>query len=1117
MADNITTLGLDISSFGPEKEATLNRFIQLFGILDKYDGKVYNPIMGEGLVAFNNSVQETNKLLFDMNSRISTLNTSTRSTSVSTKQLTAEEAAQKVQLQETNKQLIEQAKQQNSLVQARLNSRKVLKAQFDAETAEAKQREADSKLIAAMQRKQSEDSVAAAKSLEKAKKQQEDATQSNIRASQKEDQANKVLLNDYALLKLALQDQAVSYSNLYINKGKNAPETKEALNNFQQTALVINDIDRNLNKAGGSAGGVGRALGGALNQLRNIAYILPGIGLAGIFNLMFTALENCVEELGLFINKEQETSKVNTELNNSLSGQISLWNELIRLRKEFSQSFSEGVTVKKFQDELDVSTSKGLSQNLILQKEIENSKRREKDATTRLTFGEKPGAFTDFFFKGLKDKADAQLSIVADLHEKIQKVDDEYRRLETTNQGKNTVAKEKIEELKKLRLSELNSELDVAKVTYKETYDKLTEYYDSKKQLAAKQAEYDKLLADQERNRLFQTTKADVDLNIDKNEKILNSDISSEITRDRALRSIRDERLRANKAELQNVLTNRTSTPDEILIAEKKFAVDNLKAQAETNEQLLKLHEDYRQRRIKAITEINKDEVEKEAIKNEKIFGNVEQDLDNRIKAYGTYIHKKQVLQDLEYAKDIDVLRLKARDKSGKLDPTVQLEIEELQKARDTQKINIQADAEKQVYDIVFTSLQKELKAIVDKNEIESYVDKEAHVKALEELNDHYAKKKISYIKYKEEQSKIEKQFSRSDLDQEILHDEESLLRLQIQLDKEKEIRKKAQEELENERVNLQFQKDQGGDVLGAQGAYDKAKGQLKGAEDAVNDAEKKAKTAAQKLTDDKLKKAKIGLDGDDAKNTKKWAEAIKEIENALYKSIKSLADAGYEYRVTVLERQKALVDEQYGYEISAIEKSSLSIKDKAALEIQLQEQKREFDKNTAVEERRIKREEAEFDKKLAIAHIIFGTAAAVIAAGAVTPKAVAAGVVGGIELITAIATPIPSYKRGVKSHQGGKARYGEDGMEIVKEPYKSPYLVVTETISYLPKGTEVIPVKESPVFREKVQPDGWEQTIWLAKQIKKSNQKTENRIKVVVNNDIGFETYRLEKLYGKK
>src|SRR6185437_4546968 len=68
------SLGLDVSGFDETKKTRLNEFILLFEKLEKFDGKIYNPILGSGLTEFNTKLAESNKLLDEMNSKINSTN-----------------------------------------------------------------------------------------------------------------------------------------------------------------------------------------------------------------------------------------------------------------------------------------------------------------------------------------------------------------------------------------------------------------------------------------------------------------------------------------------------------------------------------------------------------------------------------------------------------------------------------------------------------------------------------------------------------------------------------------------------------------------------------------------------------------------------------------------------------------------------------------------------------------------------------------------------------------------------------------------------------------------------------------------------------------------------------
>lgn len=221
------------------------------------------------------------------------------------------------------------------------------------------------------------------------------------------------------------------------------------------------------------------------------------------------------------------------------------------------------------------------------------------------------------------------------------------------------------------------------------------------------------------------------------------------------------------------------------------------------------------------------------------------------------------------------------------------------------------------------------------------------------------------------------------------------------------------------------------------------------------------------------------------------------------------------------------VTQEFYQNEINAIERSTLNEKEKTATTIRLMEEKNAKEKETAAEVKRIRREQAEFDKRASMAQILISTALAEIkvftGAGTYYEKLaqyIATGVIGASALALAASADIPAYEHGTgdKPHKGGLARFGEKGKpEIIKEPNKSPYIVSRETVSYLPPGTEVIPlITDHPVFSGNTVDTSWDQTRYLAKQISKIN-KGESSITNNITIDLGFETHKAKKIYGLK
>ena len=92
-------------------------------------------------------------------------------------------------------------------------------------------------------------------------------------------------------------------------------------------------------------------------------------------------------------------------------------------------------------------------------------------------------------------------------------------------------------------------------------------------------------------------------------------------------------------------------------------------------------------------------------------------------------------------------------------------------------------------------------------------------------------------------------------------------------------------------------------------------------------------------------------------------------------------------------------------------------------------------------------------------------TALAIMNAWATAPwpvniaMAAVAGAMGALQLATIIATPLPKYAKGTKSHKGGPAVVGDGGEpELVTFGGKSWITPDTPTIVDLPAGAAVIP-----------------------------------------------------------
>lgn len=122
-----------------------------------------------------------------------------------------------------------------------------------------------------------------------------------------------------------LKEDLLKYQSLAFTEKDNAKV--QAYNRRIQELQVSLKQMGNAGKEGFDAMGnavekAGNPLTKAYSGIRKIAYILPGIGIAGIFNLAFEAIGKAANELGLFINKEDEAKKSLAEYNKELSKNV---------------------------------------------------------------------------------------------------------------------------------------------------------------------------------------------------------------------------------------------------------------------------------------------------------------------------------------------------------------------------------------------------------------------------------------------------------------------------------------------------------------------------------------------------------------------------------------------------------------------------------------------------------------------------------------------------------------------------------------------------------------------------------------------------------------------------
>jgi hypothetical protein len=104
----------------------------------------------------------------------------------------------------------------------------------------------------------------------------------------------------YKKLTLDLAAAKVEAKNLAAEFGVESVQAREAAASASALDVKVKAIDKTVGESQRNVGNYSSAFGKAFGSLRQLAAILPGIGLAGLFNLAFDAISKAVTALNLF-------------------------------------------------------------------------------------------------------------------------------------------------------------------------------------------------------------------------------------------------------------------------------------------------------------------------------------------------------------------------------------------------------------------------------------------------------------------------------------------------------------------------------------------------------------------------------------------------------------------------------------------------------------------------------------------------------------------------------------------------------------------------------------------------------------------------------------------------
>ena len=190
------------------------------------------------------------------------------------------------------------------------------------------------------------------------------------------------------------------------------------------------------------------------------------------------------------------------------------------------------------------------------------------------------------------------------------------------------------------------------------------------------------------------------------------------------------------------------------------------------------------------------------------------------------------------------------------------------------------------------------------------------------------------------------------------------------------------------------------------------------------------------------------------AKTAKEQIDEILNISSEALGNLSDLSNAFSEGRIQNIEREIEKNNEYFDKQLELYEGDDQAQK---TIEKERKLRNDELQKKIVKE----KEKQAKFDKAVAIAQIGIQTALSIVKASPVVPLMVLAAAAGAIALATAIATPIPKFKKGTQNAPKGLAYVGDGGVSEVVTNSKglNPVLTpATDTLVNLNKGDKVFP-----------------------------------------------------------
>lgn len=849
-----------------------------------------------------------------------------------------------------------------------------------------------------------------------------------------------------------------------------------------QPALVTAEaaIGKNQRQVGAYTSSITKAFTGAFSQLRQLAYIIPGLGIAGIFNIAFDAIGGLISELTSSVSSFEKTIQSEKDFADELENTNKLIKEQSDLLKDLTQS-----DINYYQNQLKFSQASGDNQieQFAIIKRLNDATKQQADNTVdalQASYSEQAKLKTQL--QELQQQQQKAVKGIADADKAIADAQAKTVGLQGAVQGalekagKVAGAKEVKENLT-ASLDALTAKFNAIKSQYEAGQKALTDQSNANAQVEAQSLQQMKFNDDERRKLILAENEIEVGAIEDKNKRILASDKSTLEERIKALQSNNAATNRLAQAQADNIINNNSSSPNDRIIAQEKATATIKQNDAQAQADIFKVREEYRLRDIAADVQINKDRISIQADANKALYDDQTKAFNIRLSAYKNYIDHQNALAKNEFElklanaglSPLEISMIEGGNafqiKSKKI---TNEELLQLQKDYETQIIGINVTGMRQITADTKAELERQKQTVKDLQQDITDAFEQGLAAVVNDISTKHLNNQTSFI-----ESFLTGGLSKEDLSRQIRDDI---------IDQQKEIAAATIDSLEKQ---ISAVAPLGEKYSALAKAIAEAKNQLAGLNASAKD------NGLSDLADD------IQNVGDAVSN--------------LAQAFGTIASISFDQEKQDLQDLSDQQDKNYEQQQKNIQDSTLSDQDKANQLKIIDSEHAARQEAISRKQREIDNEKAQFDKASNIAEIITTTAVAVVKALTVPligpALAVTIGALGAAQLAYAASVKVPSYASGlVDAKQEHYGIVGEAGAERLERPGFGTEIVNKATLVKLPVHSNVIPLTRSVNAMansalgnglvvmmhndEKAKDESWDIAKWQVQQMKRMQPK---------------------------